>query len=907
MSRRDNRILVPVKPGNIELPSEFHTSDRSELHLEAVALQKQDPQTLEDFLNYIKSKDLSSFSRDNEIYDVSILFIKPEIIKSLKEKGLAQQLFMAVANHSEAGSQKSLFENLNRIIKEFDGDVTVVKEAAGAAAENTPDFAIAKFFNYDQSPELKEEILKRAFQSSLKSIGNGNDEKTFPKEIILDPVYQKYLIESVPGNGSYLLTKSMLFNNYTFQGNNFVNVRLPDEIMEKFLNAVNKDSPTSIFTYEQYFQALSYKDGGKFFFDKLKESVERFPRTFMLNLSHLETSLVPFGFGRELNTKDYRRYIDLVKIVEEKAPEAVLSNAETLLKLASKNPEALQEIKEILNRCVVKRPDAIILGIFRGAPYIKTLQDNQITAVKDLEVLNTLGKDAKLEDNQVLLSGYVFSTLTGSVEERAKKAIEMVKQSKNDGRDLYLHLLKYRGGENGPQPEAIEQGVILAAQIYTNTINNLPHENTARRFQSLKGMQADELLYLMRYGVGIMQTSTYRGVFERLSQTSSAAISEVFENFDDDSLRTVFRQAASFGTLTSRPGQKGILDYLTRTTFDKTIQRVFTGLEEGDRDKKEPLFNFTAAYDTILAINDKNALKLIAETLNNYLKENKEDFEDGDEVAYGLLGQTLVKKDSTIGGEIKELAEEYGKYLVTNVGRTDVDLILNKKEDVTKNGQTQEISIGIQRQVFFNDADGHTSYKALDAALSRNNGWQDLADADRPGILVRYKEADGKRIYIVANNPDYPESHEQIQKADLGASIFVQRGHTYYIRTALEGRGKDVAIDMYGACGGYNFADDFMMAFYQNEEEGKKPHVWFTRGIGTTEINTYLGILLAEESLAGKSGLVDSTIIYNKLVEKFKNNPRLAERLEDYIPPHKNTMLLLYSSLIEYEKSKRKR
>jgi hypothetical protein len=182
----------------------------------------------------------------------------------------------------------------------------------------------------------------------------------------------------------------------------------------------------------------------------------------------------------------------------------------------------------------------------------------------------------------------------------------------------------------------------------------------------------------------------------------------------------------------------------------------------------------------------------------------------------------------------------------------------------------------VERMYFYDDQDGHESYKNFLATFSASPSWR----IDQYFSYVRVVSTAGKKIEIYANKPDLEESGDReisqiIRDNNYVIEGVMHRGHSFHADATLARIPASTRFLFVGSCGG----------FYKiNIGLRKAPdaQVISTRQIGTQQINDPIIFAFNEYVRLGKD--INWKIFWDEMYVKLGKN----KLFNDYVPPHKN-------------------
>ena len=187
-----------------------------------------------------------------------------------------------------------------------------------------------------------------------------------------------------------------------------------------------------------------------------------------------------------------------------------------------------------------------------------------------------------------------------------------------------------------------------------------------------------------------------------------------------------------------------------------------------------------------------------------------------------------------------------------------------------------EKQVCIQQMYFYNDDDGRSSFINFINTYKNQSEWN---IEDRKSY-VRIYSADGMRVEVLANKPEFEESGisaigEYLTKNKITPTVIIHRGHSYHTESTLEKIPASAKLVFVGSCGGFYKVSIAL-------ENAPEAHIISTKQVGTKTINDAMLLALNENIRAGKD------IIWNDFWDKMRMKLGSNQYFSDYIPPNKN-------------------
>lgn len=393
---------------------------------------------------------------------------------------------------------------------------------------------------------------------------------------------------------------------------------------------------------------------------------------------------------------------------------------------------------------------------------------------------------------------------------------------------------------------------------YVRTINDLHDEpNMAIRFAGVKGFRAKELYTLIVYSQEEIFTSTFNGLFERLTAQMKAEKKTGYELLDSlnfNKFRTFIKLCAGYNTLKIF---LGTMDFESA----QTLLFMFTG----DLDQtKGDLTNAVDVADSFGSLRDSAIISAIEMNVEEeYRRVEYEKSKQGLAI-YGLLKSLFVKQntvDSSWFGSVSE------KYKLEPIDVMNASLLFDKD------------TVHRQLHFFYDDKDGEASFASFINTF-KVPGFK-VTDKQR---VVFIESTIGKKVIIMANKPKFEydgqaELINYVDSAKVDIHLLVHRGHSYYAMNTVDYLTPSCKVVFLGSCGGYHNLSEVL-------DRSPNIHIISTKQIGTMFVNNPLIRIIATNLRDGKD--LQWVDIWNSLELAVKKDAYANTKFQDYIPPHRN-------------------
>jgi hypothetical protein len=472
-------------------------------------------------------------------------------------------------------------------------------------------------------------------------------------------------------------------------------------------------------------------------------------------------------------------------------------------------------------------------------PVTVILGNSQDTVIKRFLALS---KEAKYESKPFLLfDNMVTQCMT----------LSDATQICSNNYTLFKELMGITSRKNYIGRYNVEREMNYYALRYIRDINDKVALPERERYATVENLSCDELYYLMVYGREEVFNGTFDGLFARFQTKCSASGYWNAKRFLQlPHYRSFIAMCAAYNKLDKflslfPPGDQNVL----LTTFASSLDK-----------ERDELSDAATVAETVANTSNTTVLQVLQNTIKASYT-NLETAHDYNGMAiYGILCALFKDKAVTDKRWFAIMAKKY------KVGS------LTTLSNATLMGQ----KVFVERMYFYDDQDGHESYKNFLATFSASPSWR----IDQYFSYVRVVSTAGKKIEIYANKPDLEESGDReisqiIRDNNYVIEGVMHRGHSFHADATLARIPASTRFLFVGSCGG----------FYKiNIGLRKAPdaQVISTRQIGTQQINDPIIFAFNEYVRLGKD--INWKIFWDEMYVKLGKN----KLFNDYVPPHKN-------------------
>lgn len=436
---------------------------------------------------------------------------------------------------------------------------------------------------------------------------------------------------------------------------------------------------------------------------------------------------------------------------------------------------------------------------------------------------------------------------------------------KNDNY-LFKTLINISKNENAIAKTADDDKLSHLSTLIIRPINAAyeQHESSAR-FKPLEKYNATELYTLMIYSEEEIFTSTFEGTYnlflkklESNKQDGYTFLQEM--NFNE--FRTFIKMCAGYGRLSS------FLNTMTLANKELLLHK-FLNLKNTPNLLKDAV----SIADAIGSINDETLQTYIEkDLLSNYKQADNKKIK----LAYGLLINLFAPKATTLKNEYDSIAQNYQ---IQSLGSVDSKALFGKD------------GIHTQVHLFYDDEDGITSFATFLQTFPAKN-W----NIEDKKTYVKISSKTGNAVVIYANKAKFEKEgmkaiDELLLKEHTEVEMLVHRGHSFYVNTSLEKLREETKIVLLGSCGGYHQILNIL-------EKAPDAQIIATKQVGSYTINNPLVLDIAEWVRQGKN--IEWEAFWKDFSDSIQSG-YAKEKLDEYIPPHKNLGAAFIKAYKAYE------
>lgn len=396
-----------------------------------------------------------------------------------------------------------------------------------------------------------------------------------------------------------------------------------------------------------------------------------------------------------------------------------------------------------------------------------------------------------------------------------------------------------------------------AEEIFINEINALHDDPDEIRFRILQDLSAEELYYIIVTGEEVLYTSSYTGVYARMmAKLPQEKGDELLLAVRFDRFRKFIRMAAAYNRLDA------FLSSMSPENASLLMKAFVRGLDKGLN-----LEDAVDVADSYASINNPTIKKLILEEISSNLQIQKHEHNQRGEIIYDILDLLFRSaNDSSVSISTK--------YNVPPAYALSYDNLADSMGRI------------VQQLYFYGDKDGIESFASFMSAFRGKKEWKIVQNEN----WVDIRSTGGRAVWIFANLPldnskgDDPDAAAQeklstyMKSIGLEPSVVVHRGHSYHLKYTLRQLPTSAKIVVLGSCGSFQNLNSVLQIC-------PDAHIVSSKEVGTKLVNEPV-LKLMNDALRQGNG-IDWIQIWEQL-GKTLNNGLVKERLENYIPPHKN-------------------
>ncbi len=396
-----------------------------------------------------------------------------------------------------------------------------------------------------------------------------------------------------------------------------------------------------------------------------------------------------------------------------------------------------------------------------------------------------------------------------------------------------------------------------AEEIYINEVNALHDDPDEIRFRILQNLTAEELYYIIVTGEDVLYTSSYTGIYARMmAKLPQEKGDQLLLSVRFDRFRKFIRMAAAYNRLDA------FLSSMSAEHASLLMKAFVRGLDKGLN-----LEDAVDVADSYASINTPAIKKLILQEIASNLDIQKVKQNQRGEVIYDILDLLF----QSAGDSAAMLST---KYNVPPAYSLPYDQLADSMGRV------------VQQIYFYGDKDGIESFANFMTTFRGKKEWRIVQNEN----WVDIRSTVGRPVWIFANLPldnskgDDPDAAAQeklaqyLKSMGLQPTIVVHRGHSYHLKYTLEQLSKTAKIVILGSCGSFQNLNTVLQIC-------PEAHIVSSKEVGTKLVNEPVLRLLNDALIQG--GAINWIEIWTQL-EKTLNIGLVKERLDNYIPPHKN-------------------
>ena len=387
-----------------------------------------------------------------------------------------------------------------------------------------------------------------------------------------------------------------------------------------------------------------------------------------------------------------------------------------------------------------------------------------------------------------------------------------------------------------------------------NKINDLHDEaNQDIRFASVKEATPETVYTLMVYGDQETYTSTFNGLFNRLTSNPNFS-TNVLNNVNYNHFRTFIKLCSQYNRLDDLFAKIPDAKVSLLESFSKNLEKEKDSIEQA-----------VAVADAISGIKDQETIKILKENIKSeYLRLEKSGEKRGSNI-YGLLASLVGSKNDSSETDpwFKEIQE---RYKIANLDNID------KKDLVNPDGRV------VEQMFFYNDEDGVGTFEIF---LKKYGSDQKHWEIQEENGYVKITSKDTKnKLVIFANRPTKEKEgvkdiEVEVNKEGLKVNVVVHRGHSTHVEDTIDRMPETAKIVALGACGGYKYLQKVLKVL-------PEAHIISTKGKGAVVVNEPLLNMLNNE-VADQDGLN-----WDHFWEKVSVKLGKIEEFPNYVAPNRN-------------------
>ncbi len=434
----------------------------------------------------------------------------------------------------------------------------------------------------------------------------------------------------------------------------------------------------------------------------------------------------------------------------------------------------------------------------------------------------------------------------------------------NDERLLFKTLINIQEKNSYFGKKSIDT-YLNAWSLRTVKIINDLHENPnkAVRFESVLKMTPEELYSLMVYSEEEIFTSSFNELFTLLvNKMKNVKMDghELLTKLGGNRIHIFFRECSRFSRMNE------CVNVIPIDNQADWLERLVLGLNSSN----EGISQSVAVADVMTNLDitkDSRNLMLMQKMIKiEYDRTNN----PTTKLIYGLLGSISSKKALTEQTWFEKMGIMHP---IQPLEAIDTSKLFNQQNQ------------NIQRWFFYDDKDGHDSYKHW---LNASKQLPGFSLKDNGSYVIVKAQKNDKTIVIYANKPDQEDNGEEEINAFFEESVnkpmaIIHRGHSYHADRIISQIPQGAVLVILGSCGGYNAMNEAL-------DRAPDAHILATKGIGTMAVNDVLINLIDRQILSGNN--IVWTDLWKQAGIKLGNN----KDFRNYISPNLNTGALFLNT-----------
>lgn len=396
-----------------------------------------------------------------------------------------------------------------------------------------------------------------------------------------------------------------------------------------------------------------------------------------------------------------------------------------------------------------------------------------------------------------------------------------------------------------------------AEEIYINEVNALHDDPDEIRFRILQQLTAEELYYIIVTGEDVLYTSSYTGIYARMmAKLPQEKGDQLLLSVRFDKFRKFIRMAAAYNRLDA------FLSSMSAEHASLLMKAFVRGLDKGLN-----LEDAVDVADSYASINTPAIKKLILQEVVSNLEIQKVRQNHRGEIIYDILDLLFQSANDSA-------AMLSSKYNIPPAYGLSYDQLSDSMGRV------------VQQVYFYGDKDGIESFANFMTTFRGKKEWRIVQNEN----WVDIRSTVGRPVWIFANLPldnskgDDPDAAAQeklsqyLRNMGLQPAIVIHRGHSYHLKYTLQQLANSAKIVILGSCGSFQNLNTVLQIC-------PDAHIVSSKEVGTKLVNEPVLKLINEVLIQG--GTINWIQIWTQL-EKTLNSGLVKERLDNYIPPHKN-------------------